>query len=716
MSGRPLSTLLLGSAVVTLVALVLAVAPGLRDELVLQHPFLQATPLWVRWGLSDAVALPKQLISWTVAPWLLALGIVCRRRRIARMSRTEVIVWGLAVLALLLEALSVRASILPDAGVDRLATDASATLGGLAVAAGLGAAARRRLLGVLTAAGAFVAAYAVGQHFDVDLMPWVPADMVRARSIGTLGNPDFLASFLAPLVPLAVWMRAGEGESARRAAVWGAAAGVIAAATVFTYTRGAWLALLVEAAVMAACGRRGCTANGDGGRDVRRPFLVTAAGVFALLGAALMTRQTDSGHGDHLARRLTGTFSAADHSSATRISLWREAGEVIARHPMLGTGPCTFSYAMLPYREHDAPLLKARAALAGDPHNALLEVAASSGIPAAAILCGLVGGALLQLGRAWRDGGGATAGSLLASLAGLAVAHMFVGFTVPTAWLLWLLVGFALFEAPAGVAAADAAAIGVVEGGLLTVGALVSLAIGVISYGMVQTDLAFNLASQQAEALFSQTAAPVELRLVADTIDRIGLAAAQAPAGPRRTAMQRREGDLLVRLYARATPEMRRTEPFWRAVGEQALVQRRAEVAENPLDPYAWNALASVLHLQVGDPAAAAGSGPEAASTRARIEAMLAASREACARDRHNALLWATHAVRCAEVGNAVEAEEAFRRALDLAPQQVDARLDYARFLLTQQRRDEAHAQIEEALRRAPDSARAQAMRQETRK
>lgn len=715
MNRDGLTRLLTASAFLTLAAVALVAFPGVRDELAQRHPALEMLPGVVRWGLADAVVLPKLVVTFALAPWLTALGIAARHRSGRPVTAVEKTGWALAAVYLALLTLSVVTSILPAAGIEPALTRAAVMTAGLAVAAGLDARGRRAVLASVVAVGGCLSLYAVAQHLGVDLLSWVPQEIVRARSIATLGNPDFLSAWLVTVVPLSL-LAAGDEASppSWRIAAAGASAGAMFVATVFTYTRGAWLALGVEglalALVVARSGLPAPLGRGGGGLRV---FLLAGLAASAPLAVTLASCQTSGPQGDNLLTRASSIVSGTDHSRETRFSLWGEALDVIRQSPLVGTGPATFSYAVMPHRGRDSALLKGRMALAGDPHDLPLEVAASSGVPAALAFGALVMLALWRLGGdAWRrrDGGSSVC---FASLVGFCATALFVTVTVPSEWLLWLLVGLAISGDTAEVEIdieSEARAGG--YGALLLVGGVLSLVCGAWTLALARADLAFNVASQQGELLLAAPDRRVETQLVIDVIHRIEDARRQTSPGPRRARMLAREARVLGLLLDRSTAAMRQAEPFWQIVERRALAAHLDVIAENRFDPYALNALADHLMAvaRVWSPSRSAGA-RDVERVRASVDAALDASRNACRLDPFNAVLWGAHAARCAERGTPAEAEAAFARALELAPQLVDTRLDRALFWLTHDRRDDARRELDAVLAEAPDNPRAKALR-----
>jgi hypothetical protein len=90
--------------------------------------------------------------------------------------------------------------------------------------------------------------------------------------------------------------------------------------------------------------------------------------------------------------RYAGSVEKQKVSVGTRVTYWRAALEIFARHPVLGTGPGTFSvsYAQVKRPEDDFARLC---------HNDYLEQACDSGLPGFVIYTGMIIGYLIRLYR-----------------------------------------------------------------------------------------------------------------------------------------------------------------------------------------------------------------------------------------------------------------------------------------------------------------------------
>jgi O-antigen ligase len=294
----------------------------------------------------------------------------------------------------------------------------------------------------------------LGLWAGAESLGWQPLRLagIGDRPVGPLGSSAFLGAAAVLLTPVAVGWAMQTAGRARVLASVAAALGLVALAA-----SGARAAIFgaVVAAVVAVVVQRD-----------RRVLIVV--GACALIGGAVAVASGAGG-------RVSSVATDRDGGARGRLDEWRVAVRVVGSHPILGTGPEGYRIAFGKgvddryERDHGRNPVPDRA------HNALLDVAATTGLPGLALYLAAVAIALGAALRALRNGPPLLAG------AGLGVIAYFVQslFLFPLAELepvVWLLAGLCAAErvapprrerrivsAAAGVLAVAAAVAGVLD-------------------------------------------------------------------------------------------------------------------------------------------------------------------------------------------------------------------------------------------------------------
>ena len=149
-----------------------------------------------------------------------------------------------------------------------------------------------------------------------------------ARVLSTLGNPTFLADYLALHLPLALALSAS-AQSRRARIAWGACAAVIAATIVASGSKGGQLAALVAGGAWIALEARR--------RAWSRRTLLTGAAAVAV--AAVLLLHLVPSAGVSLSR---WTSRSERFSFSQRIEILKGSAALLARSPLLGWGTGQF--------------------------------------------------------------------------------------------------------------------------------------------------------------------------------------------------------------------------------------------------------------------------------------------------------------------------------------------------------------------------------------
>jgi O-antigen ligase len=245
-------------------------------------------------------------------------------------------------------------------------------------------------------AGFLSSIYALCQHAGIDFpgILWSQQDMVRHRSIGTFGNPTFLAGFLVMVFPLMLSLFLTDQGSLRRKIRLGKSEHMVALparafygitllsafiAIIMTYTRGAWVALVFSTVFLL------CFAGKKIVKTFRREFLSLAVAVIILILCVLMQQMNHrpssaSPEYRHTVVERFMSIGNINDLSVDRFFLWKIGYLNFRDHMLIGTGPGSFPCVFPEYRYHEPPANRGRIAVPEACHNEFIEIASATGI------------------------------------------------------------------------------------------------------------------------------------------------------------------------------------------------------------------------------------------------------------------------------------------------------------------------------------------------
>lgn len=207
---------------------------------------------------------------------------------------------------------------------------------------------------------------------SVGLLQWAfGQNVITAEGVwrvrGFYGSPNNLALYLGKMFPLAIAVGLW-GQAGRRRWAYGAAALLMAAAILLTYSRGAWV-IGVPVSLLFLAALRG------------RRTLAVAVGVVAVV-AVLVFFVAGVG-------RLTSLLDTSVGTTFFRLQLWQSSWAMIRDHPLLGVGLDNFLYA---YRtQYVLPTAWEEFNLS-HPHNLVFDFWLRLGLPGLLVLLWLVVG------------------------------------------------------------------------------------------------------------------------------------------------------------------------------------------------------------------------------------------------------------------------------------------------------------------------------------
>jgi O-antigen ligase len=436
-------------------AVLAATATALVTALVLRPQLAVPMLAFAVWVNLPALAVERHgvpLVAGGLFPLVLLVPIGYARLHGSRFVVTRGATLMLLLLAVVL--LSTAFAAYQDVAVDRLRTFAleGVVLYVLVVAAVDSVATLRLAIWGLLAAGAFLALVTLYQQLTgTYFRPYggfgqVDAAFYRnqsdvARLAGPVGDPNYYAQILLPIVPLALLTIRRERERLLRLAA-GVIAALVTFAMAFTYSRGAAIALVVVVIAMLAMGY------------LRAAHLVAVAAAAAVLLAVVPAYRERVASiatvGGATAR--AGQETGADESSRSRTTEMLAAGLAFLDHPALGVGPGGFPLYYQVYAPRVGIEVREKATSGADKgeaakraaHDLFIGIAADLGAAGLALFTAILGFTFVGLRRVRRRWDGLApdlvnlADSLFLALLAYVVAGLFLSLAFER--YLWLLV------------------------------------------------------------------------------------------------------------------------------------------------------------------------------------------------------------------------------------------------------------------------------------
>ena len=372
-------------------------ARGERFALLAAMVPLVLGPLAISNVLADIPTAQKHVVIFSVvSAWIVRVVLTRRGIRIAGVCDAWVAAYALAIgLSVAVspeKAFSIRAALFPLVliGYYFLLTNILVSIP-----------ASRRIIVLMIAVGVVVAGIGVLQSLGLDLVPYMERHRTPRRTVlSTLGNPNFVASFLGPICFL-VWVptiEMGTGKRARiRRIVFGAMAILLLACIIMSGGRGVWIGLFCAtvfiAVVLIVRGKQILPSRTR--RDFVRLGIAVVFLTAVLAGTLFVISNRNPGRGYNLVQHATSRREAR-----IRFFYWGVADEMIRDHPWVGFGYGRFSSAFwpqfiemmkdpqnAPYREYVRRVYTEQPSKA---HNEYIETAVEMGFVGLAAFLGMI--------------------------------------------------------------------------------------------------------------------------------------------------------------------------------------------------------------------------------------------------------------------------------------------------------------------------------------
>ncbi len=240
--------------------------------------------------------------------------------------------------------------------------------------------------------GAATGGFAILNYYGIHFDPVIATLDGRSRMISTFGNQNYLCAFLAPLIPLCLYLILLHPQ--KKNPLIYLCYTVILATLLYAKTRGALLGLLLSLTTMGALL---LIFQKDGWLKTRVRHLATL-GVIALiliLSFGGTPPFSESKHPDGLAERFSSQSMFESQSTQTRYMLWGITLDMIRDHPAKGVGIGNYGFVMPNYQKEflerpDNWHYRPNAGWALDAHNQYLQIAAEGGLITAGLFLALL--------------------------------------------------------------------------------------------------------------------------------------------------------------------------------------------------------------------------------------------------------------------------------------------------------------------------------------
>ena len=230
------------------------------------------------------------------------------------------------------------------------------------------------LIKVFLASAFLVGVYGVIQNFTgvSSTESWIDEEMftdIKVRVYSFFNNPNVLGEFLVLTIPVAVALIWNKVREEHRT-VFGIVLLVMAACMIFTWSRGAWLGMLIAVAIFLAMS------------DKRWVFV----GALAVISIPIALYLSGS---SAIVERILSIGNTADTSTAYRVSIWRASAKILRDFWLPGIGIGSDAYKAV-YPIYALP----GADFALHSHNLYLQFWVETGIIGITSLAGLALGFL----------------------------------------------------------------------------------------------------------------------------------------------------------------------------------------------------------------------------------------------------------------------------------------------------------------------------------
>jgi putative inorganic carbon (HCO3(-)) transporter len=287
---------------------------------------------------------------------------------------------------------------------------------------------KEKHLKYLIASAVIISAYGIVQYFGYNL---IKPDMFRkdwvAHSYSTIGNRNFLGSYLTLVLPLSIF-----AAVYKKSLIYGFTSCILYFCLLCTLTRSAWLAFIVYYSLIIAVALfKRMNLKYLTGLTI---ILITMSFIFNhYTGGTIFSRFTSIKQDVQSAVKTLN-----DDSGSKRMFIWKRGITLIAERPLLGSGPDTFQDVFM--GKYSDQVNKAYGNIVFDKaHNEYLQNTITLGIPAVAVYISFLAVTLYYGIKTGRNN--ILLVPVLLSIIGYAVQAFFNISVVSVAPLYWIMLG-----------------------------------------------------------------------------------------------------------------------------------------------------------------------------------------------------------------------------------------------------------------------------------
>ncbi|MDD3778159.1 MAG: O-antigen ligase family protein [Patescibacteria group bacterium] len=223
----------------------------------------------------------------------------------------------------------------------------------------------KRIIITVISSASLVGLYGVLQILNIDFLSWPEPPYLTGRALSTLGQPNFLASFLLLTIPLSLYALLKERKFFPKF-IYLLALILQLACFFFTSSRGGLLALIAVAGFMV--GRVIFL-----GRWKRKTKFYIIVAFFAFLFSGVFTMEY------FIPGRIRSLFDLKAGSLAARVYFFQAASDAILDKPILGYGLETADDVFIKFYERDWGVFGKVGASADRAHNLILDILLNNG-------------------------------------------------------------------------------------------------------------------------------------------------------------------------------------------------------------------------------------------------------------------------------------------------------------------------------------------------